>query len=270
MVSSPLVDQTIIIPLQILDKAWPVRNFDALDSTSLEVSRRAGNGETGPFWIVARQQTAGRGRLGRTWFSETGNLYSTALIPLNEFNEEVPVLALTIGLAVSDTMRDLSNGLILPGLKWPNDVRVNGAKISGILLETGRYSNGGFWLSVGIGLNLQHSPEITNYHTANLKALTGLEIGVERAIAVLDECIRRRLKQHLASGRTSILSDWMKSSDQIGQLCTAQHEGNQVQGIFDGLDAFGQMKLKQDNGHVIAITAGDVELVREKTNAARD
>lgn len=251
-----------------LTDAWPVSIFDEIDSTSLEASRRAAEGESGPLWIVAKRQTSGRGRLGRKWVSETGNLYATALLPLSQMDEDVPILALTVGLSVVDTVRALSDGLVSPGLKWPNDVRVSGAKVSGILLETGRVANGKLWLSIGIGLNLAHAPEIPGYRTASLKALTQKIISPEKAVQVLDDCIRRRIFQHLHSGRGGILQDWMSVSDQIGEACVVNHNGKVIEGEFAGLDNLGQLILKTTTGELKIITAGDVELIRERPIAA--
>lgn len=252
-----------MIDAAILSKTWPVSIFGEIDSTSLEASRRAAKGDSGPAWIVGKKQTAGRGRLGRKWVSDEGNLYATALLPLKKLDEDVPILALTIGLSVVDTVRALSDGRITPGLKWPNDVRVSGAKVSGILLETGRMANSGMWLSIGIGLNLAHAPRLPGYQTANLNDLTQKSIEPENAIYVLDECIRRRFSQHLHSGREGILKDWLFFSDQIGEACSAHHNGKMIEGEFVGLDQLGQLVLRTATGENITITAGDVELIRE-------
>lgn len=259
-----------MIAPEILDMSWRIERFDQIDSTSLEAARRAADGHLGPCWITASQQTSGRGRLGRKWVSEPGNLFATALVPLQSFSEQIPTLALSIGLAVHDCVRLLTNGELMPSLKWPNDVRVNGAKISGILLESGKSPFGDIWLAVGIGLNLRYAPDIEGYRTASLKELTGQNIAPDDAITILDECVRRRMKQHILTGVQVILNDWQAASDQIGELCSSRHNGHEVNGVFIGLDDRGQMKLRLDSGDHIVITAGDVEIVRETSHVARD
>lgn len=264
-----MADLRMIAP-EILDAPWLVERFDELDSTSMEAARRASDGYHGPCWFTASQQTSGRGRLGRKWVSDPGNLYATALLPLQSFTDEIPILALSVGLAVHDCVRLLTNGEATPALKWPNDVRVDGAKISGILLESGRSPFGDIWLAVGIGLNLKHAPDIEGYRTSSLKDLTGQTTDPERAIDVLDECVRRRLKQQVLTGVNLILNDWHDASDQIGEVCSTRHDGQDVRGEFIGLDAKGQMKLRHENGDIVIITAGDVEIVRERSHVARD
>ncbi len=257
-----------IVSLSLLETPWSVQHFDTIDSTSLAAHRYASENGPGPIWFVASEQTAGKGRTGRQWVSKPGNLYSTALLPLQSIDRTVPVLALTIGLAVFDTFQLLSEGMMVPGLKWPNDVRVNQAKISGILLETGSLDNGQMWLSIGIGLNLVHSPSIEGYKTTNLFAETGKTVSPEQARSILDERVRQRLKQHVHVGVASIISDWTERSDQIGQRCRTTYRDGTIEGVFAGLDEFGQLRLRQDDGDILTITAGDVHLIRETSDVA--
>lgn len=257
-----------VVSSAFLATPWPVEKLETVDSTSLEAHRRASDGVRGPLWIVADEQTAGKGRSGRAWVSKQGNLYSTALLPLNKLDKTVPVLALTIGLAVFDTVKLLSNGCILPGLKWPNDVRVNNAKISGILLETGSFNDGGLWLSIGIGINLVHSPEIEGYLTTNIANEGGPVVPTDQAIVCLDDRVRARMRQHFQAGTQSIIADWMAYSDQVGQRCRANARSGPVEGDFVGLDEIGQLLLRNDAGELITISAGDVNLIRETTHAS--
>ncbi len=264
MAEAPIIDPAI------LQTEWPVDLHDTLDSTSAEAHRRAAEGLTGPRWFVAREQTQGRGRLGRNWTSPQGNLFATALLPLKTLGPDVPALALSVGLAVVDTIDLLSENRVQAGLKWPNDVRVDGAKICGILLESGRTASRDYWLSMGIGLNLAHSPDLPNYRTTNLAMETGFQIPVETAIEALDRSVRNRLKQQIHSGRAAIIDDWMAVTDQKGELCRATYQGKVIEGRFVGLDAFGQLMLKPADQETITITAGDVDLVRDQGNAARN
>lgn len=247
---------------------WPVHKFSELDSTSLEAARRAQAGDMGPCWIVAETQTGGKGRLGRKWVSERGNLYATVLIPLTQISQDVACLALVSGLAVSDVILVLSEGKILPGVKWPNDIRVNGAKISGMLLEAGQRPDKSHWISFGIGINLTVSPDLPGYETTSLKSIIGRDTDAEYALRTLDECLRRRLKQLISAGRTSVIADWMMKTDQVGRRCRSVIGGKSVEGLFSGLDEFGQLRLRLDDGETITISAGDVELVREKYDAS--
>ncbi len=252
--------------LNALANAWPVEWYDEIDSTSALAGRRAVEGVAEPIWFAAKAQTAGRGRLGRKWISETGNLYTTALIPIDGLLPAVAGVSLSIGLAVRDMVIELSQGRLIPGLKWPNDVRIDGAKLSGILLESGRSSQTKqFWLSVGIGINLAFAPEISDYSTVSLlEVLPELAVTPEGALLVLDGCLRKRLSQFSEMGMPSVITDWMAATDQIGAICRSKLGDTTVEGEFDGLDEHGHMCLKTSAGEIITISAGDVELVRER------
>ncbi|MEL6324738.1 MAG: biotin--[acetyl-CoA-carboxylase] ligase, partial [Pseudomonadota bacterium] len=126
---------------------WSVVRFETLDSTSEEAKRRAALGDDEmPYWIVAEVQTAGRGRLGRAWQSPTGNLYTTALMAWPHSLEMALRLPFAAALAVSDAIEAVCAGATTQ-LKWPNDVRVEGQKLAGILIESGEGPTGR-WVSV--------------------------------------------------------------------------------------------------------------------------
>tara|TARA_B100000678_G_scaffold75496_2_gene61998 strand:+ start:7823 stop:8587 length:765 start_codon:yes stop_codon:yes gene_type:complete len=247
-----------------LQTPWPVIWWDEIDSTSLEAARRAGNGETGPVWLAARTQSAGRGRLGRPWVSETGNLYTTALFPVQEISSELSCLPLAAGLAVRDLIAELSQGRVIAGLKWPNDVRVDERKLCGILMESGHSRGQSPWLSVGIGVNLAFAPEISAYETVSLKALVPeVQIDLETSLSLLDGFIRKRFQQQMSAGRSSIIADWMSATDQHGTRYKARIGGKEVAGEFAGLDEMGQLRLRTSSGEMVSVSAGDVTRVKE-------
>src|SRR5882757_1318312 len=135
----------------------PIESYDELDSTNAEARRRAEAGSPGPVWITAARQTAGRGRRGRAWSTETGNLAATLLTTTDVPAAEAAQLSFVAALAACD----LADTCLGPGaarLKWPNDVLVFGRKAVGILVESGSRPDGRLWLAVGIGVNLAHAP----------------------------------------------------------------------------------------------------------------
>src|SRR3954470_18236334 len=136
----------------------PVESYDELDSTNAEARRRAEAGETGPVWITAAVQTAGRGRRGRAWSTQAGNLAATLLTLTDRPPAEAAQLSFVAALAACD----LADTCLGPGaarLKWPNDVLVHGRKAVGILVESGARADGRLWLGVGIGVSLAHAPQ---------------------------------------------------------------------------------------------------------------
>ena len=149
-----------------LPAGYRLIEYDELDSTNEEARRRAAAGDVGPLWIIARSQTAGRGRRGREWVSPRGNLMATLLMKPGCAPAEAARLSFVAALAVHDALCAW-----LPServqLKWPNDTLVNGKKISGILLETATAGDRRElpWLAIGIGINLVAAPSTASYPT---------------------------------------------------------------------------------------------------------
>src|SRR5918997_1594879 len=117
---------------------WPAgigrEIFEVLDSTNAEALRRAAAGDAGPLWILARRQTAARGRRGRAWSSPAGNFGATLLLR----PEGQPALrSFVAALGLFDAMVAVTGRPELFAIKWPNDVLLSGGKLAGILLETG-------------------------------------------------------------------------------------------------------------------------------------
>lgn len=237
----------------------PVYWYDDLDSTSSEVRRRAKAGEFGPLWIAARQQTAGRGRLGRHWVSPPGNLFTTALFVEPGGLAQAARIPFAAGLAVHDVCRS-----ILPDvdfrLKWPNDVRVDGAKLCGILVESGE-TNNLTWIAVGFGLNVQTAPQ-AEQPTSSLHAL-GAVPGLT-AEHVLD-ALRPAFSQRLGEARKAfpgLLRAWQARTEGLGQTVRAGPPDARLEGVFEGLSDDGGLIMRLPNGATHTIRAGDVDLVR--------
>lgn len=261
-----------MISQHLLQTPWSVHHWDEIDSTSLEAQRRAQDGVVSPCWLTASVQTAGRGRQGKPWVSKSGNLYTTALLPIEALTRDVSTLSLTVGLAVRDAVVEVTQGRVIPGLKWPNDVRVDGAKLCGILLETGRSDKTGYWLSIGIGLNINFSPDIPEYKTVCLKGLLpDLLLEPEEMLSVVDRFLRHRIAQHQDRGLVSIVEDWGKATDQWGQTYSAHIGKNVITGSFAGLNQMGELMLRTKDGQLANVSAGDViPLTMGDENAARN
>nr|WP_070959170.1 biotin--[acetyl-CoA-carboxylase] ligase [Hyphomonas sp. Mor2] len=239
----------------------PVYWYDEIDSTSEEAKRRARAGETSPVWIAARQQTAGRGRLGRTWVSPTGNLFVTALFPEPGGLAIASRIPFAAALAVIDACNRAVPDLNAK-LKWPNDVRVDGAKICGILTESGE-TNGVVWIALGMGINVQHAPEVAEQVSTSL-----MEQGAPSALfpELVLEDLRPALAQRVEQARNrfdQLLEDWLRNAEGLGQMVEAGPPDRRIQGIFEGLAEDGGLNLRLPDGTRQTIRAGDVELVRQ-------
>ena len=239
----------------------PVYWYDEIDSTSEEAKRRARAGETSPVWIAARQQSAGRGRLGRNWVSPTGNLFVTALFPEPGGLQMASRIPFAAALAVRDACSRIVPNLDAK-LKWPNDVRIGGSKICGILTESGE-TNGVLWIALGMGVNVRHAPAVSGQASTSL-----INQGAPPALSpehVLDD-LRSDLDQRITQARAGfddLLADWLRHAEGLGQTIEAGPRDRRVSGVFEGLAEDGGLHLRLPDGTRQTIRAGDVELVRQ-------
>jgi BirA family biotin operon repressor/biotin-[acetyl-CoA-carboxylase] ligase len=229
---------------------------ERLDSTNSEALRLARAGERGPLWIVARDQTAGRGRRGREWISAPGNLTTSLL-----FTENVaPAMAATLGfaasLAVCETCAMLAPGVAF-AVKWPNDVLADGNKVAGILLES-ETRGGALALVAGVGINLASAPDGTTFPATSLGRL-GVNVSVENAFVGLTDCCVEILKiWQCGQGFTEIRKRWLERAGGIGQAVSIRIGDRTEQGIFETLDEQGRLMLRTAAGDLHTISAGDV------------
>ena len=239
----------------------PVYWYDEIDSTSEEAKRRARNGETSAVWIAARQQGAGKGRLGRSWVSPVGNLFSTLLFPEPGGITIAARVPFAAALAVRDTCVAAVPG-IRAQLKWPNDVRVEGRKMSGILTETCETS-GVVGVALGIGINVQHAPENVEQAATSLVQEGGAPgLSPELVLEDLRTATRVRIEQ-ARDDFPGLLEDWLSVAEGRGQLVRAGAVDNRVEGLFDGLAEDGGLILRLPDGERRIIRAGDVDLVKQ-------
>jgi BirA family transcriptional regulator, biotin operon repressor / biotin---[acetyl-CoA-carboxylase] ligase len=231
---------------------------DTLASTNAEALTLARSGERGPLWIVARQQSAGRGRRGNAWVSPPGNLYATLLLTDPAPPECAPQLSFVAVLALHDAIAACapSVGKAL-ALKWPNDLLCGGAKLAGILIE-GERTNEALAVAIGMGVNCISHPSQTSYPATDLKGE-----GTAIDAATVFEALTASLVQRLAAWRrgagfAAIRADWMARAAGMGGDMRARLPDREIVGRGEGLDAHGRLLLRLPDGSVQAIAAGDV------------
>lgn len=242
--------------LQLPD-GYALARYDELDSTNLEAGRRAKEGETGPLWIWARCQTAGRGRLGRHWVSEAGNLYASLLISLAP-TDRPPDLSFVAALAVHSTAEDClpPEARALLKLKWPNDLLLDSQKSAGILIEQAGTNR----VAVGCGLNLGRVPQDGLRRPATGLKAYGSAVGPEGALEYLAEHMDRWLRTWRRDGFEAIRAAWLERAAGVGEMITANQETGSMHGQFTGLDENGALMLQLADGEITRILAADVEL----------
>jgi BirA family biotin operon repressor/biotin-[acetyl-CoA-carboxylase] ligase len=236
----------------------PIEAYEELDSTNAEARRRAEGGETGPVWITAAVQTAGRGRRGRAWSTQKGNLAATLLTATDRPAAEAAQLSFVAALAACD----LADTCLGPGaarLKWPNDVLVHGKKAVGILVESGARADGRLWLAVGIGVNLAHAPtDVERPATAFADHMGARPPEPLAALEVLATAFERWRKAWVTRGFPPIAEGWSARATGLGQRCEARLPNRTITGTAEGLDPDGALRLRLDDGGLERITAGDV------------
>ena len=229
-------------------------------STNEEAMARAKAGATGPLWIAADQQTGGRGRSGRSWASEPGNLYNSLLFTIDKPPMVLAQLSLVAGVAVHEAISELAPQLA-PVLKWPNDVLIDGAKICGILIESQlNPSGGGHTVVVGVGINLAHHPDLPDRKATSLAA-HGVGVSPRDAWSVLSGTFAKSLDLWSeGDGFSAIRQNWQGRAVKIGTMVSVKTKDDVWSGCFDGLDSDGAMVLKFAAGERRRITFGDVHI----------
>lgn len=244
-----------------------ILRLETIDSTNLEAIRQAKAGAKEGLCIVAREQTAGRGRLDRTWQSpkDAGLYLSLVLRPAIEMNSW-PLLSLMSALAVSDALVRACS--LKPDIKWPNDVCVNDRKLCGILAETIETPAGPAAI-VGIGINLQRTvlPDDLRQTATSIEEVTGSEPDTEKALSDLLKAFGERYDTlQSRDGCEHTIREWCASSSYAYERrVRVMLENGTFTGTTRGLDIGGALRVEADDGQIRIVRAGDVTALRAQT-----
>ncbi len=206
-------------------------------------------------WHVARRQNAGKGRQGREWHDGSGNFMGSTVVALGKGNPPPASLSFVAALAVGQAIDEALDGACRPKLKWPNDVLLDGGKVSGILLEMV-----GDHVVVGIGVNLVSAPDLPDRKTA---ALTdhGAAPSAEAFAAILAKVFARYLTAWRADGLIPVLKGFVSNSLHYTGSPVTVHDtdGSIIEGEFFGLEnTDGALRLTLADGSERVIRAGDI------------
>lgn len=241
--------------------AWPNgyqrRIVPELDSTSAEAARLEPM-LTDPEWILARMQTAARGRRGRPWSFPEGNFAATLVMFPQDPPERVALRSFTAALALYDAMSALTGTDAGLALKWPNDVLLNGGKMAGILLE--RLPKGG--LAIGIGVNLIAAPSTELVEARALRPVhvleeVGIRLQPEQLLEALATSFDHWERIFQEDGFAPLRAIWIERATRLGETITARLPGREITGVFETVDLDGHLVLKTSKGSEV-ITAADV------------
>lgn len=233
----------------------PVHRFASLPSTMQKAVELAQASHPSGTVVVAAEQTAGQGRLGRSWHSEPGSgLYFSQLLRLNLCPDNLPLVTLALGLAVAEAIANVAS--IAPDLRWPNDVLLNGRKCAGILVQL--HDN---VLIAGIGINVNHGafPDELAKTATSLRIETGRSYSLDTMLFTLLPLMRDHLETLMRDGREPVLRAFSYASSYVrGRRVVVDQNGTELRGVTDGLDPQGFLTLRQDNGKRTLILAGGV------------
>jgi len=235
--------------------------FVEIDSTNEEARRLGEAGESGPVWITAEVQTAGRGRRGREWVSPTGNFMGTLFLRPHCSPRKGAELSFVAALAVHDAVSsflapELRHAL---RLKWPNDLLHDGRKCAGILLESSGIAGAELaWLAIGVGINIAAHPDNVEYPATSMKALGVSDLTPDHALSGLAACFNLRIAQWRDLGFDAVRAAWLERAAGLGGPINVRLSDETFSGIFEGLAADGALEVRLDNGSLRLVSAGDV------------
>lgn len=243
----------------MIDAHAPVEWFEEIDSTLLEARRRTERKEYGPVWLLARRQSAGRGRRGRVWVSIEGNLFATYLFETSRPAAEAAQLGFAAGLAIAETFEAF--GARSPArLKWPNDVMLGASKAAGILLESGAASPGKLWVALAFGVNIAAAPGAIDQPTTCLRAALpegALAPSPAAFFGGLRPCLEGWCARLAEEGFEPLRAAWLARAYGIGQPARVLQGETQLEGALAGLTARGELELDTPSGRRV-VAAGDV------------
>ncbi len=235
--------------------------FDSLASTNETAAELFRNGEDMPLWVRADSQTSGRGRRGRAWTSKSGNLFASLLYPWTGSATDAAKLSFVTSIALVKTLQAYPID-VAPKLKWPNDVLLKDAKVSGILLEN---LNGS--VVIGVGVNLTSHPEGTPYPATHLldhipeDQMAGPEpayTGPAPFLAILSRHLDDLIKLYLKDGFDPIRRAWLEHATGIPGTVTVRLTNESFSGQATDLLENGALRVVLPNGTIRDVHAGDV------------
>lgn len=258
-----------------------IRTVFETGSTNADLLDLARTGAEEGLWLRAERQTAGRGRQGRAWDSPSGNVYASTLVRLRAGDPPAATLALVAAVALEEVVsnflrhsRESGNpypvsassgpGVMGPRfrvddglrIKWPNDLLIEGAKVSGILLE-----RAGDAVVIGIGVNLAYHPDLPDRLTTSLAAYC-ITVTPAEFVEGLAEMLAAWLHIWRTDGLAPVITRWtVRAHPRSTQLIARLSDGEAIEGAFDGLSPDGALVLRLADGACRVIHAADVFLV---------
>lgn len=230
--------------------------YSSLSSTNDTAREKARDGAPGGTVIIAGEQTAGRGRLKRSWLSPKGNIALSIL--LRPDTESLPYLIMIASLAVTRSIESVTG--LQAQIKWPNDILISGKKVCGILIENDLKGNEVEFAIIGIGINIG-----LNVAAHEEIAKTAASIQTKTNEILRHKLIEALLTEfdglyQLIPGGKLIYNEWKKKLITLGKRVKATWGAQVIEGIAESVDESGALYIRDDTGDLIKVVAGDVTL----------
>lgn len=238
---------------------WRHLALDTVGSTNTEALDLANDGDAGRVWITANAQQAGKARRGRSWISEPGNLYASLLLIDPAPPQSLATLPLVVSLALHKAVAALQPQLAARlRIKWPNDLLLDGKKLSGILLEAQPDQHGRLAVIIGCGVNCHHFPGNPLYPATSLA-----HEGCETEPMALFRELARTMAQELriwsqGHGFAIIRREWLDRCQGLGEAVIARFPDRELQGTFVDIDTEGLLLLRDEEGYTHQVSAADI------------
>ena len=239
-----------------------IETFPAIDSTNIYARQAGEKGSAQGLVVVADQQTAGRGRLGRSWVSPSGvNVYCSVLLRPQIPVQKAPQLTFLSAVSVAETIEKCCG--LTAQVKWPNDVLVDGLKIAGLLNEMSAETEMIHFVVLGMGINLNISadqlPERQNYPATSAYLLTGQQVDRCGFVRELLQTLDRYYLELLNDGFAPIRKRWEARCNIMNQRVRVEQGDIILTGTVVGLESDGALILQGDDGDIKKIVSGDVK-----------
>lgn len=232
---------------------------DTAASTNDEARALIDQGAPHGTLVVADVQTRGRGRRGRSWQSRPGEDLALSLVlrPTRLPAASAPLLALLTGLAVTEALEGFVPPALRPMVKWPNDVRIGGLKVSGVLVEGSLRENELAWAIAGVGINVRgtEAPDgLEGVATSLRRARGGEDLSRDAVLQRLCAAWERRLDAFFARGFASFADDLRARCETLGQRVRT----DEAIGVAEAIADDGGLVVVCDDGARVTVRAGDV------------
>lgn len=236
---------------------FDIIKFEEIESTNITAKNIINDLKSDSHFkiITAKSQQNGRGRYDREWVSEEGNFFTSIilkkeLLPFKDTN----LLPIISAIFLHDTLSEYIDNC---KIKWPNDILINGKKISGVLIESIKSDNDIFYI-IGIGINNTSFPKEMLYPATSLKY---------EGVSTSNEDILKQLMRKFSNfgnsdsfvvDKLQIINRWKEKASGIGNKIEIRQLNESINGIFKDIDNDGNLLLQKNNNEIVKISAGDI------------